>query len=182
MPELPFLRQPIAQRVTDRTFGDQKLGQVAELADFKVELDEQTHELSLIVKTRVRWYSLVEGALAQPVPATARGLRPEPVYLHANNNCAVYVNPEDAADPRNGEVLYYKEILPPTAGKPVIVWRPLLPDGTLGEPLASLDDAPEPVLRQGDAFAAQLKQPLILDQLLRYHMAAADQPPFNRYA
>ncbi len=182
MPELPFLRQPIAQRVTDRVFGDQKLGQVAELAGFAVEWHELTHELSLLVKTRVRWYSLVEGELAEPVPANARGLKPEPVYLHANNNCAVYVNPADPTDPRHGEVLYYKEILPPTIGQPLTVWRPLLADGALGEPLASLADAPETLLRQGDAFAAQLEQPLVLAQMLRYHMAAADRPPFNRYA
>ena len=182
MPFIPFDCTPISQRVTNRTFGDQQLAQVATLSGFAVDFDLTTHELSLTLKTRVDLHGLVAGELGEPIPA-GKGLSSRTVLLYANNNCAVYFNPDELEDPRNGEILYYKITLPGAGplAPPTVAWQRVQPDGSLGEPIAP-EAVPEPVLAQGNAFAQQLNYPLVLAQLIRHHLAAADAPPFNKYA
>lgn len=182
MPFLPFERTPIAQRVSDRHFGDQVLCQVATWSALHAHVDPTTHEVSIVVETRVDFYTSVAGELGERIPV-GNGLASRQVPLFANNNCAVYFNPTDPTDERNGEVLYYKTTLPaatPTA-EPQVAWQRREPDGALSEPLAPTD-LPEPLLLQGDAFALQLEYPLVLANLIRHHIAAADAPPFSKYA
>jgi len=88
----------------------------------------------------------------------------------------VYFNPANAADPRNGQILYY---LAPTRDGDA--WERRNADGTRTPLVGGLAAAPEPVLKQGDAFALQMENPLGLAQLIRYHLNAANEAPFSKF-
>ena len=61
-------------------------------------------------------------------------------------------------------------------------WETRAADGTVTPLAGGLEAAPEPCIKQGDAFALQMENPLALAQLIRYHLNAANQAPFNKFA
>jgi len=91
----------------------------------------------------------------------------------------VYLNPAwtptaaQPQDPRNGEILYYRS---PDG------WERRALDGTRTPLVGGLSAAVEPVIKQGDAFALQMENPLGLAQMIRYHLHAANLPPFSKFA
>ena len=174
MPELPFSYEPITQRVADRVFGDTVLCQVATWHQLSVQV--RAGQLRLELGFEVQYHSCVAGEPGEPIPA-GKGLSAWSQTLYANNDCAVYLNPKDPADPRNGQVLYYRA--PASDGE---AWERVEKDGTRTLVDGGLDAVPEPVMRQGNAFALAMNQPLTLAQLIRYHLNAANEPPFSKFA
>lgn len=180
MPLLPFVYAPISQRVADRTFEGSVFCQVAtwESITVRVVAAELRLELGFAVVYHGR---KADGTPGAAVP-TGKGLAPWPLMLYANNDCAVYLNPAwtptatQPQDPRNGEILYYRSLAYDAEG-----WETRRADGTRTALVGGLAAAPEPVLRQGDAFALQMENPLGLAQLIRYHLNAANQPPFSKF-
>ena len=181
MPLLPFTYAPISQRVADRAFEGSVFCQVAtwKAIDVRVGAGQLRLELNFDVVYHGR---KADGTPGAAVP-TGKGLTPWPLTLYANNDCAVYFNPAwtptttKPQDPRNGEVLYYLAFSP--EGE---TWETRHADGTRTPLVGGLAAAPEPVIRQGDAFALQMENPMNLAQLIRYHLSAANEAPFNKFA
>ena len=174
MPELPFTYEPIIQRVADRVFGESVLCQVATWDQLSVQV--RAGQLRLELGFEVVYHALLNGEPGEPIPA-GKGLSVWNQTLYANNDCAVYLNPQDPADPRNGQVLYYH--VPALYSE---AWERVEKDGTRTALVGGLEAAPEPVMRQGNAFALAMNQPMVLAQLIRYHLNAANEPPFSKFA
>lgn len=180
MPQIPFVYAPISQRVADRVFDSSVFAQIATWNSLNVQVagTELRLELGFVVE--------YHGLLADGTPGAAviagKGLDSWPQTLYANNDCAVYFNPlwtptkAQPQDPRNGEILYYR--LFDFQGER---WE-TRNDGAITILTGGLDSAPEPVMRQGDAFALQMNYPLGLAQLIRYHLKAANEAPFFKFA
>lgn len=181
MPLLPFTYTPISQRVADRVFDGTTLCQVATWESIIVRV--LAGELSLELKFNVAYHSLLATGLpGAPLP-NGKGLAPWYQTLYANNECAVYLNPAwvptaaQAQDPRNGEILYY-HVVTSTSD----TWQHQAVDGTITTLVGGLAGAPEPCLKQGDAFALSMDNPLALAQLIRYHLNAANLAPFLKFS
>lgn len=175
MPELPFTYEPISQRVADRVFDDTRLCQIATWNRLSVHVHDG--QLRLELGFEVAYYSCVDGEPGAPLPG-GKGLSAWSQTLYANNDCAVYLNPTDKQDPRNGEICYYRTVDPATGEG----WEAVAADGTRTPLAGGLAAAPEPVLKQGDAFAASMHEPMLLNQLIAYHLNAANEHPFNKFA
>ena len=175
MPLLPFTYAPIAQRVADRVFGPAVLCQVATWDAIRVAVVAGTLELEL--GFQVVYHAAAANGLPGAALPAGRGLAPWRQTLYANNDCAVYLNPASATDPRNGQILYYRILTPEGEA-----WERRNPDGTRAALVGGLEAAPEPVIRQGDAFALQMENPMGLAQLIRYHLNAANEAPFSKFA
>lgn len=181
MPLLPFTYAPISQRVADRVFGATVLCQVAtwDALIVSVVAGELRLELGFSVVYHQR---LADGLPGLAIPA-GKGLDSWRQTLYANNECAVYLNPSwtptatQPQDPRNGQVLYYRAFS--LQGD---AWETRNADGTRTALVGGLAAAPEPVIKQGNAFALQMENPLGLAQLIRYHLNASNQPPFSKFA
>ena len=181
MPLLPYTYAPISQRVADRAFEGSVFCQVATWESINVRVLAGSLYLELGFKV------LYHGRRADGTPGavvpTGKGLAPWPLTLYANNDCAVYLNPAwtptaaQPQDPRNGQILYYCALTP--EGE---IWETRHADGTRTLLVGGLDAAPEPVIRQGDAFALQMENPMNLAQLIRYHLNAANEAPFYKFA
>lgn len=174
MPLLPFTYAPISQRVADRLFGTTAIAQVATWDALNVRVNGG--ELQLELGFRVAYHGLNNGQLGEPL-GIGQGIDSWHQTLFANNDCAVYLNPADAADPRNGQILYYATPTPEGLG-----WETRHADGTSTALVGGLNAAQEPLLKQGDAFALQMENPLALAQMIRYHLNAANQAPFSKFA
>ena len=181
MPLLPFTYAPISQRVTDRVFGDTVLCQVATWQSIAVNVFAGALQLELGFDV-VYHGRLASGLPGQPLPV-GKGLDSWHQTLYANNACAVYLNPAwtptaaQPQDPRNGQILYYATFAPGGGG-----WETRHADGTRTALVGGLEAAPEPCIKQGDAFALQMENPLALAQLIRYHLSASNLPPFSKFA
>lgn len=173
MPLLPFSFTPISQRVADRVFGTTTLCQIATWDGLSVRVI--SNELSLELSFTVAYFGLVGG---QPGPAlpSGKGIESWHQTLYANNNCAVYLNPASATDPRNGQIMYYHSVLPGGG------WEARAADGTVTPLVGGLEAAPDPVMKQGDAFFLSMNTPIALAQLIAYHLNAANQAPFNKFS
>ena len=174
MPLLPFTYAPISQRVADRVFGDTVLCQVATWDSISVRVVAGALYLELGFK--VTYHGVANGLPGEPLPS-GKGLDSWQQTLYANNGCAVYLNPSDATDPRNGQILYYHTLTPTGEG-----WETRHADGTRTALVGGLEAAPEPVIKQGDAFALQMEHPLALAALIRYHLNAANEAPFSKFS
>ena len=126
-------------------------------------------ELSLVLHTVAHKFTLA----GEPIPPGA-GLQPVPVPLTADNNWAVYFNPANQTDPRNGQPLYKR------GGVGNADWYAPQPDGTFTLMPNGLSSAPEPLRLQGDWAETILLS--LLGGLIRSNIQAANLPPFNRYA
>lgn len=174
MPLLPYTYAPISQRVADRVFGDTVLCQIATWDALSVRV--VAGALSLELGFRVAYHGEANGLPGDPLPA-GKGLDAWHQTLYANNDCAVYLNPAKATDPRNGQILYY--YAPTITGEG---WETRHADGTRTPLVGGLEAAPEPCLKQGDAFALQMENPLALAQMIRYHLNAANEAPFSKFS
>lgn len=175
MPLLPYTYAPISQRVADRAFDGTILCQVATWESISVRV--VAGELRLELGFDVAYHGLLTGDLPGAVVPTGKGLAPWHQTLYANNDCAVYFNSTNASDPRNGQILYYRVFTITSDG-----WEARAADGTVTPLVGGLEAAPEPVIKQGNAFALQMENPLALAQLIRYHLNAANQPPFSKFS
>ena len=181
MPEIPFTYAPISQRVADRVAGTTVFCQVATWDSISVRIAAGALYLELGF-TVVYHGRLASGLPGEPLPV-GKGVSSWSQTLYANNDCAVYLNPAwtptaaQPQDPRNGEILYYRAFSPDGD-----VWERRAADGTRTVLAGGLAAAPEPVIKQGDAFALQMENPLGLAQMIRYHLNAANQPPFSKFA
>ena len=181
MPLLPFTYASISQRVADRVLGTSLLCQVATFQRLSVE--EIAEELWLELVFNVVYHDRRADGTPGPVAAQGKGIQSWPQTLYANNGCAVYLNPawtptaEEPQDPRNGQILYYAAPTLEGTG-----WETRHADGTRTVLVGGLDAAPEPALRQGDAFALQMEQNMNLGQLIRYHLHAANEAPFSKFS
>lgn len=177
MPQLPFTYTPISQRVADRVFDGTTLCQIATWKSITVEINQDA--LYLQLGFVVDYHSLLNGAPGPKIPS-GKGLESWPQSLFANNDCAVYFNPSWVAtatqptDPRNGQILYYRGIQN--------TWESRDANGVATQLVGGLDAAPEPVIKQGDAFFMQMANPMVLAQLIQYHLNAANTAPFNKFA
>ena len=181
MPLLPFTYAPIAQRVADRVFGTTVLCQLATWQSIAVRVTGGALALELGFEV-VYHGTLPDGTPGEPLP-TGKGLAAWHQTLYADNGCAVYLNPAwkptaaQPQDPRNGQILYYATLTPGGEG-----WETRHADGTATPLAGGLAAAPEPVIKQGDAFALQMESPLALAQLIRYHLNAANEAPFSKFS
>lgn len=180
MPLLPFTNTPIFQRVADRVSGDTVLCQIATWESLKVGF--VGNELRLELGFQVDYHGCVNGQPGDPLPI-GKGVNSWHQTLYANNDCAVYLNPSWVAteaqpqDPRNGEILYYTCFTIEGIG-----WESRALDGTRTALVGGLAAAPEPVIRQGDAFSLSMEQPLALAQLIKHHLKAANEAPFLKFS
>lgn len=174
MPLLPFTYAPISQRVANRVFGGTVLSQIATWNALNVAV--VGGELRLELGFEVAYHGVTNGLPDVAVP-NGKGIKPWSQTLLANNDCAVYFNPANAADPRNGEILYYRILT--LEGE---AWERRAVDGSGTTLAGGLAAAPEPVIKQGDAFALQMENPLGLAQMIRYHLNAANQAPFFKFS
>lgn len=181
MPLLPFAYTPISQRVADRVFGGTVLCQVATWDGLGVAVVAQS--LYLELGFAVAYHEVLpDGTPGEQLP-TGKGLAPWHQTLYANNDCAVYLNPAwtptatQPQDPANGQVLYYRA---PSANGDA--WERRNADGTRTALVGGLEAAPEPVIKQGDAFALQMENPLALAQMIRYHLKASNEAPFSKFS
>lgn len=134
----------------------------------------------VVMTTLAECFTLKDGGIGNPVQP---GFGPQPliVELVADNNCAVYFNPQwvatatEPTDPRNGEVLYYASPVQPG------MWYKKDANGNSLPEQYRLEDDTTPMLRQGAAFAVAMTQPLQLTSLVLYHMTQANSAAFNRY-
>lgn len=179
MPEQPFTYVAISQRVANRVFGQSVLCQIATWNHLHV--DEKAKELWVELGFNVVYHELLaDGTPGAPV-AEGKGIQSWPQTLYANNNCVVYLNlawtptATQPQDPRNGEILYYAA--PGPDG-----WERRHLDGTTTPLVGGLAAAPEPWMRQGDAFRMQMNAGSNQEQLIRYHLNAANEAPFNKFA
>lgn len=187
MPLNNFLpKHPLEIRVVDLVQDDSIVTQVARVRGWRVVTDDETDETSVEVYTRASYYTLKNGAVGAKL-APGKGPAPYDVTLTANNNSACYFNTQDPADPRNGQVLYVRSgsvyQMPDGGGLPVFAWERLGADGSrevVGYDLSDAVDA-APLELQGNIFEQMLDQPLVLRQLLAYHVQAANGPQFRRY-
>lgn len=174
---IPFAYAPISQRVADRVFEGTVLCQIATWKSLNVQIERG--ELFLRLEFDVDYHSLLNGQPGAAIPK-GKGLESWSQSLFANNSCAVYFNPTwvptatQPQDPRNGQILYYLGL-----GQ---TWNSVDANGNNVELVGGLDAAPEPVIKQGDAFALQMENPLGLAQLIRYHLNASNQPPFSKFS
>lgn len=181
MPLLPFAYSPISQRVADRVFDHSVFAQIATWDALGVNV--ANNELRLELGFCVRYHGLLADGTPGAAIGPGKGLDSWRQTLYANNECAVYLNPAwkpTAAapqDPRNGQILYYRLFGPDGDG-----WETRHADGTRTPLVGGLAAAPEPVICQGDAFALQMENPLGLAALIRYHLHAANEAPFNKFA
>lgn len=175
MPVLPYVYPSISQRVADRVTEGSVFCQVATWRGITVRV--VAHELRLELDFEVVYHGrTADGSPGLAVP-TGKGLAPWNQTLYANNDCAVYLDPADLTNPRNGQVLYYRTFPSQGGG-----WESRHADGTTTALVGGLEAAPEPCLKQGDAFALQMEHPLALAALIRYHLNAANQPPFSKFS
>jgi hypothetical protein len=132
--------------------------------------------LRVLLHTRIDYYQPdASGGYGEPVPA-GKGISSRNETLVADNNTAVYFNPADPADPRNGEALYFKE------GGVIKVWGTRDANGVFTPLGFPIEDVPEPTTGQGDLFGVMMGQPIIMNDLVAQHITAANQPPYNRFA
>lgn len=177
MPQIPYTYASISQRVADRVFDGTVLCQIATWISLNVQIEHG--ELFLKLDFIVDYHSLLDNNAGDVIP-TGKGLQSWSQSLYANNACAVYLNPswiptaEHVQDPRNGEILYYRGV--------GATWNSIDINGTATELVGGLEAAPEPVIKQGDAFALQMEYPMGLAQLIRYHLAASNLPPFSKFS
>ena len=175
MPLLPFTYAPISQRVADRVYGSTTLCQVATWDAINVRVAGGA--LQVEIGFQVAYFGVLPTGLPGDALPTGKGIAPWHQTLYANNECAVYLNPANATDPRNGEILYYHTLTPTSDG-----WEHRAADGTTTPLVGGLAAAPEPCIKQGDAFALAMDNPLTLAQLIRYHLNAANEAPFSKFS
>lgn len=176
MPYIALPRKSITIDVVDKVFNDSVFKQKAVFTGLSAQVSQDTSELSIIISTRSDLYSVIAGQCGTKITGDIQ-FSSKPVLLFANNNCLVYFNPQDPADVKNGDILYYKNMEFNAGGSG---WSKVNPDGTLQPPIA-LADVPEPCTLQGDLFGVMMDNPMILNQLIQHHMTSANNPLFNKY-
>ena len=175
MPLLPYTNAPISLRVADRVSDKSAFCQIATWKSISVYAGADGLRLELLFE--VVYHGLLADGTPGPALTIGKGIDSWEQTLYANNDCAVYLNSANATDPRNGQILYYRSAPSDGGG-----WERRAADGTRTALVGGLEAAPEPVIKQGDAFALQMENPLALAQLIRYHLNAANQAPFNKFA
>ncbi|MBO2007563.1 hypothetical protein [Hymenobacter negativus] len=157
---LEFIEVP----VSDRVFQETTVKQKARWVTLSVAQDPATKHLLVLVGLTVELYATHAGEYGSRL--LGRGFADYPVTLRADNECAVYFNPADEEDPRNGQILYLQ------GERDAAEWAQLL------------EQAPEPVALQGDAFRWMMHhQPLVIGRMVRDFIAQADQDPrFSKFA
>lgn len=173
MPLRKYTPAPIQLRAPNQLFGDQQLGQIARLLSAQFNINPTTNELSIVMETQAEYQNLENGELAGPVGTSRPGVSSYRVPLYGNNDCLVYDNDQDAADPRNGEIMFYKRHAVMFDGQVGERWERRLADGTTELLTGELADVPEPMMKQGDKLAKQMSG---LFQMALYHMAQAMKP------
>ena len=91
-----------------------------------------------------------------------------PVKLIGDDNCAVYFDPADGANPRNGEILYLSGDLDAAE------WRQFLE--TVPEPVAEQGRVLNYLLHHAGAEGSQVP-PVVIAQMLRTFIRQADTAP-----
>lgn len=165
---LPFDRTPKLYPVADIQIDDTVFKQQVELD--KIEIGRDFNGGTVVVLTLLAYlYSSVGGAYGTRLydggPTGAGPFKQgRPVYLRADNSCAVYFNPQDMQDPRNGEIIDeqgYKQLAD---------WD------------AALAALPIPVIKQGDLFALLLNYPQVLNAMVAAEITRADAAPHHKFA
>ena len=170
MPLNSFQHTPITVEVPDSRDG---LKQLAVFNHLGLDVAD-SGRLTLLIGTGVQLHLPADdGGYGRELSGPA--FSPPPVTLRADARTAVYYNPDDPADPRNGQPLYFRRGIAPAD------WGTLDDDGTTFTPLPTgLEATKEPLLLQCDFVELLLLN--LLAPMIRQHMAAAAGPPYNRYS
>ena len=160
----PLPLEAIEVPVSDRQAQETRIKQKARWTGLRVEQDPATGALTVVVDLVVELYASYAGGYGERL--LGRGFADYPVTLRADNECAVYFDPTDPANPRTGEIRYLQ------GERDAAEWAQLL------------EQAPEPVALQGDVFRWMMHhQPVNIGAMVRDFIAQADRDPrFSKFA
>lgn len=163
---IPFDRTPKLYPVSDIVFDDTVFKQQVQLKSIEITTDYSGG--TMVVLTFLAYlFSSKAGGYGSRLPDSGPSSpfkQGRPIYLRADNSCAVYFNPADLTDPRNGEIIdeqRYKE---------TDAWD------------AELEALPIPVIKQGDLFALLQNYPQVINDMVTAEIGRADAYPHYKFA
>lgn len=161
---LPFDRTPNLYPVSDIQIDDTVFKQQVELKTIEITTDYSG--ATVVVLTLLAYlYSAKAGEYGTRLPDAPSSpfKQGRKIYLRADNSCAVYFNPTDATDPRNGEIIDSQGI------RGIEEWN------------AELEALAMPVMKQGDVFALLQNYPQVINDLVRAEIVRADAAPHHKF-
>ncbi|HEX8506909.1 MAG TPA: hypothetical protein VF630_16205 [Hymenobacter sp.] len=159
---IPLTHEAYRVRVADRQYGATVFHQIAEFEACHIQ-HVRRRECQVELQFRVYLHGVTEAGETGP-EVVAPDVQPRLVTLRANNTTAVYFNPANPGDPRNGEILLDQD-----------------PTKTGEEWDAAIEALPEPAAKQGLVFSVLMQYPQVVKNMVLAEVARADAAPFHKF-